>query len=89
MAEACRREAELFKLDGMNPASVQPVEAADARLLLDRSCRSTTLSTVEELAVNPAEFGKLADDPSLWNLLHSLFANYYNFSSNTAARLGS
>ncbi len=26
---------------------------------LDRSCRSTTLSTVDELAVHPAEFGKL------------------------------
>ena len=28
-------------------------------MLLGRSCRSTTLSTVE-LATNPAEFGKLA-----------------------------
>ena len=26
IADACRREAKLFKLDGMNPASVQPVE---------------------------------------------------------------
>ena len=26
IAEACRREAKLFKLDGQDPASVQPVE---------------------------------------------------------------
>ena len=33
IAEACRREADVFKLDGMNPVSVQPVEAVAARLL--------------------------------------------------------
>ena len=49
IAEASRREAKLFKLDGRNPASVQTVEAVTARLLLGRSCRSTTLSTVDEL----------------------------------------
>ncbi len=27
IAEACRRESNLFKLDGQDPASVQPVEA--------------------------------------------------------------
>ena len=56
IAKACRKEAKLSKLDGMNPASVQLVEAAAARLLLDRSCRSTTLSTVDEVVKNPASF---------------------------------
>ena len=41
----------------MHPASAQPVGIEAARLLLGRFCRSTTLSTVEELGVNPAEFG--------------------------------
>ena len=31
--EACRKEAKLFKLASRNPASVQPVEIVDARLL--------------------------------------------------------
>ena len=30
IAEACRKEADVFKLDGRNPASVRLVEAADA-----------------------------------------------------------
>ncbi len=88
IAEARRREVKLFKLDGWNPASVQPVEAPAARLLarpilreyvastvvelagipppsnlwkrlllvrwLGRSCRRTTLSTVDEIAMHPA-----------------------------------
>ena len=60
IAESCRREAKYSQLDGRNPASVQLVEAPDARLLLGRSCRSTTLSTFDVQVVNPAEFGKLA-----------------------------
>ena len=33
IAEACRREAKLSKLDGQNPASFQPVATENARLL--------------------------------------------------------
>ena len=69
IAEAFRREANLSKLDGRNPASVQPVEVASWReadvgtvdgirncygncygCWLVRSCRSTTLSTGDELS---------------------------------------
>ena len=38
----------------MHPASFQPVEAADAGYWLGRSCRSTTLSTVDVIAIHPA-----------------------------------
>ena len=33
IAEACRREAKLSKLDGQDPASIQPVEVPASRLL--------------------------------------------------------
>ena len=55
------QEYDAFTVDlVVNPASVQPVEAADAGCWLGGSCRSTTLSTGDVPAMNPAEFGKLA-----------------------------
>ena len=50
IAEASRGEAKLFKLDGRNPASVQPVENVFVGCWLERSCSITTLFTDEELA---------------------------------------
>ena len=62
IAEACRREADLFKLEGQDPASVQPVEVADARLLARPILQEYDAVTVEELVVNPAnQFGNLTD----------------------------
>ena len=50
----------------MNSVSLQPVEMVAAGLLLGRSCRSTTLFTVDELASHPAEFWNLANRTTLW-----------------------
>ncbi len=48
--------SEIFKLDGQDPASVQPVETVDAGYWLDRSGRSTSLSTVDGISasISPA-----------------------------------
>ena len=47
IAEACLKEAKLFKLDGRNPASIQPVEAAAARLLARPILQEYDAFTVE------------------------------------------
>ncbi len=52
-------DAKLFKLDGVNPASFQPVVVVAARLLASPILQEYDASTVE-LNVHPAEFGKLA-----------------------------
>ena len=50
----------------VNPALVQTVEIVTARLLLPRSCRSTTLPHLMSLPMNPAEFGNPANRTILW-----------------------
>ena len=49
IAEACRREAKLSKLDGQNPASVQPVEVPASRLLASPILQEYDASTVNVL----------------------------------------
>ena len=44
----------------MHPASFQPVEAVTARLLASPILQEYDASTVDEVAMHPAEFGTLA-----------------------------
>jgi len=55
IAEACREGSEVFKLDGRNPASVQTVEAATARLLARPILQEYDAFTVVEVAGIPPQ----------------------------------
>ena len=54
----------------------------EARLLLSRSCRSTTLSTVDEVAVNPVSVPRLAPKHNLLEIAEACRRGLDGFTGN-------